>query len=306
MPERMGKYWLMIATLGFVWGGTFPLIKLALTGITPLWLTSGRIGFAALLLTAVWAWRGFRLFHQETSWPVVLIIGTFSTALPFMLINWGQLHVSAGFTGLSMAAIPLMVLPLAHFFIPGEQMVLRRLLGFVIGFIGVAVLIGGKAFASSSSDMELLGRLACLGAAACYAMSSILTRRLPPVDPVGLAALLLLIGSVIVLPAAWAIEGPPVMPDGQTLAVIAVLGLIPTAAANLLRVIVVREAGPTFMTLTNYQVPIWAVLLGAIFLNETLPASMLFAMVLILCGLCISQWGALTRLFRKSRHAVTD
>lgn len=301
MPERMGKYWLMIATLGFVWGGTFPLIKLALTGITPFWLAAGRIGFAALLLGVIWGWRGFRLFRGQSSWPAVLIIGTFSTALPFMLINWGQQHVSAGFTGLSMAAIPLIVLPLAHVFIPGERMVLRRVIGFVVGFVGVAILIGGKAFESSSSELELLGRLACLSAAGCYAMSSILTRRLPPVDPLGLAALLLLIGTVIILPTAWAIEGPPLMPDGQTLALIAVLGLIPTAAANLLRVIVVREAGPTFMTLTNYQVPVWAVVLGAIFLGETLPASLLLAMALILTGLCISQWGALTRLFSRAQ-----
>lgn len=297
MQEKMGKYWLMIATLGLVWGGTFPLIKLTLEGITPFWLAAGRIGFAAALLCVVWAWRGFHLFKAEKSWPVLLIIGLFSTALPFMLINWGQQHVSAGFTGLSMAAIPLIVLPLAHLFIPGEQMVLRRLFGFVVGFIGVALLIGGKAFASSNAELEMFGRIACVSAAACYAVSSILTRRLPPVDPVGLAAILLLIGTVIILPVAWALEGPPVMPDGRILGLVALLGLIPTAAANLLRVIVVREAGPTFMTLTNYQVPVWAVLLGALFLGESLPASMLLAMTLILSGLCISQWGALKRLF---------
>ena len=176
-------------------------------------------------------------------------------------------------------------------------MVLRRLFGFVVGCIGVALLIGGKAFASSNAELEMFGRIACVSAAACYAVSSILTRRLPPVDPVGLAAILLLIGTVIILPVAWALEGPPVMPDGRILGMVALLGLIPTAAANLLRVIVVREAGPTFMTLTNYQVPVWAVLLGALFLGESLPASMLLAMTLILSGLCISQWGALKRLF---------
>ncbi len=297
----MGKYWLMIATLGLVWGGTFPLIKLTLEGITPFWLAAGRIGFAAALLCAVWAWRGFQLFRAERSWPALLIIGLFSTALPFMLINWGQQHVSAGFTGLSMAAIPLIVLPLAHLFIPGEQMVLRRLFGFVVGFVGVALLIGSKAFASSNAELELFGRIACVSAAGCYAISSILTRRLPPVDPVGLAAILLVIGTVVILPVAWTVEGPPVMPEGRILGLIALLGLIPTAAANLLRVIVVREAGPTFMTLTNYQVPVWAVVLGALFLGESLPPSMLLSMILILSGLCISQWGALTRLFASGK-----
>ncbi|MFV1494319.1 DMT family transporter [Phaeobacter sp. JH18-32] len=301
MPDIAPRYWLMIATLGFVWGGTFLLIKLALTGTTPFWLAASRIGFAALLLTAIWGLRGFRLFKDETNWPSLVIIGVLSTALPFMLISWGQQHVSSGFTGVSMAAIPLMVLPLAHVFVPGEQMTLRRLIGFSIGFVGVAVLIGSKAFQSTGTALEGYGRAACLSAAACYSVSSILTRRLPPVDPLGLAAILLIIGSAVTLPAAWLLEGPPVIPDMQILGIAAVLGLIPTAAANLLRVIVVREAGPTFMTLTNYQVPVWAVVLGAIFLGEELPPSMLLAMALILGGLGISQFGALRRLFGPPR-----
>ncbi|WP_293575814.1 DMT family transporter [Phaeobacter sp.] len=297
MPDNMGKYWLMIAILGFVWGGTFLLIKIALVGITPFWLAAGRIGFAALLLSAVWGWRGFRLFQGAASWGPLLLIGVFSTAVPFMLINWGQQHVSSGFTGISMAAIPLMVLPLAHMFVPGEQMTLRRLIGFSIGFAGVALLIGGTAFSSSGAALEGYGRAACLSAAACYAVCSILTRRLPAVDPVGLAAVVLIIGSLVIVPVAWMTEGPPPRLDTDILLLTAFLGLVPTAAANLLRVIVVREAGPTFMTLTNYQVPVWAVVLGAIFLGEELPPSMLLAMTLILGGLGLSQLGALRRLF---------
>ncbi|AHD10580.1 DMT family transporter [Phaeobacter gallaeciensis] len=297
MPNIAPRYWLMIAILGFVWGGTFLLIKLALEGTTPFWLAASRIGFAALLLCAIWGIRGFKLFKDQTNWPSLILIGVLSTALPFMLISWGQQHVSSGFTGISMAAIPLMVLPLAHVFIPGEQMTLRRLIGFCIGFVGVALLIGGKAFTSSGSELESYGRAACLSSAACYSVSSILTRRLPPVDPLGLAAILLVIGSTIIVPVAWMAEGPPVVPDNRTLLIAAVLGLIPTAAANLLRVIVVREAGPTFMTLTNYQVPIWAVVLGAVFLGEELPPSMLLAMTLILGGLGLSQFGRLKRLF---------
>lgn len=298
MPGIAPRYWLMIATLGLVWGATFLLIKLALDGITPFWLAAGRIGFAALLLCSAWGWRGFKLFHGQASWPSLVVIGALSTTLPFMLISWGQQHVSSGFTGVSMAAIPLMVLPLAHAFIPGEQMTLRRLTGFGIGFAGVVLLIGGQAFESSGAELEAYGRAACLSAAACYSVSSILTRRLPPVDPVGLAAVLLVIGSFIIVPAAWATEGAPVMPDGRTLLIVAILGLIPTAAANLLRVIVVREAGPTFMTLTNYQVPVWAVVLGAVFLGEELPPTMLLAMSMILGGLGLSQFGRLRRLFR--------
>ncbi|WP_417701128.1 DMT family transporter [Pseudophaeobacter sp.] len=297
MPEHMGRYWLMIATLGLVWGSTFLVIELALQGITPVWLTAGRIVCAALVMGCIWGARGFRLFHGAPNWPIIATLGLTSTVLPFLLISWGQQYITSGFTGVAMAGTGLMVLPLAHFLIPGERMSLRRFIGFLIGFLGVALLIGTQAFDSTGAAHEPLGRAACLGAAACYATSSILTRRLPPVDPVGLAAVLLCLGALLILPLALILEGAPPLPDHQTLFWIALLGLLPTAAGNFLRILVIRGAGPTFMSLTSYQVPIWSVLLGALFLAEPLPATLLLALGLILSGVCISQWGALTRMF---------
>ena len=98
-------------------------------------------------------------------------------------------------------------------------------------------------------------------------------------------------------PVAWAVEGPPPLPDSQTLWYVAFLGLVPTAAANLLRVTVVRSAGPVFLGLVNYQAPEWSVLFGAWILGEALPPSLIWAMALILVGVGLSQYGALRRLF---------
>lgn len=288
----------MVAALGLVWGATFMVIEIALAGITPFWLAAGRIGFAAALTGAIWGLRGGRLYcGAARAWPSILAIGALSSAVPFMLLSWGQQHVTSGFAGVSMAAVALMVLPLAHFLVPGERMTLRRLAGFVIGFVGVVTLIGGQAFESTGATQEVTGRLACLMAAGCYAIGSILTRRLPPVDPVALAAVLLFIGTAVVVPVAWVIEGPPPLPDTRTLLALAVLGLLPTAGANFLRILVIRSAGPTFMSLTNYQVPLWSVVFGATLLGEPLPATLLAALALILVGVAISQWGALRRLF---------
>lgn len=294
------KSWMMVALLGLTWGATFMVIELALVGITPFWLAAGRIGFAALLMLIVWAALGFRLFRgpvQPGNWAALTAVGALSSALPFMLISWGQTHVTSGFAGVSMASVALIVLPLAHIFVPGEQLTLRRAIGFVIGFVGVCILIGGRAFESSGAQFESLGRLACISAAACYAVSSILMRRLPAVDPIGLSTLLLCIGTALVLPVAWLAEGPPPMPAPDILMIIVILGLIPTAAANLLRVLVIRSAGPVFMSLTNYQVPVWSVVLGALILSEPLPPSLIGALILILAGVGLSQYGALHRLF---------
>lgn len=299
-PDITPRSWAMVGVLGFVWGATFIFVDMALRGLPPFWVAAGRTTFAALLTFVVWRASGGRLFlTPQRSWGALCVVGVLSTAMPFMLLSWGLQYVTSGFAGVSMAAVALIVLPMAHFFLPGERMTLRRLLGFAIGFAGVVVLIGPQAFASSGDPMEPWGRLACLGAAGCYATSTVTMRRMPPVDPIGLSAVPLLIGACFVLPVAFWQEGTPPLPDSTTLLVLAILGLIPTAAANLLRVLVVRSAGPVFMSLTNYMVPLWSVLLGAVFLGERVPASLILATVLILAGVFLSQWGALRRLFGK-------
>lgn len=292
--------WLMILTLGFTWGWSFLLTDLALEGIAPFWLAASRIGFGALLSLAVWRALGGRLFHARPSRGALVnlaAIGAFSSAVPFLLLSWGLQFVTSGFAGVSMASVALIVLPMAHVMIPGERMTWRRLSGLVIGFAGVTLLIGADAFESTGAALEMPGRLACVGAAACYAVSSVLMLRLPPVDPVGLSTILLVIGAALAIPLAFAVEGAPPLPDARTLWLVVFLGLVPTAAANLLRVAVIRTAGPVFMSLTNYQVPVWAVVLGALILSEPLPPDLLWALVLILAGVGLSQYGALKRLF---------
>ena len=302
MPEITRSSWLMVAILGFVWGASFLFIEIALEGITPFWLASARITFAAILMSIIWGARGWPLFTETKpgTWTTVLIVGALSSAVPFMLLSWGQQYVTSGFAGVSMAAVALIVLPLAHFLVPGEHLTKRKAIGFLLGFVGVMVLIGGNAFTSTGAALETYGRFACIAAAGCYALSSVYVRRLPAVDAIGLATLLLIIGAVIVVPAAWLREGPPPLPDRQTLAVLTMLGVVQTAAANFLRVLVIRTAGPTFMSLTNYQVPIWSVVLGALVLGEPLPPSLLLALILILTGVGLSQYGALKRLFSRT------
>jgi len=302
-PQITWVSWLMVATLGLTWGATFLVTEVALEGITPFWLAALRIVFAVLLMVPVWQWRGGALFAAPPSRrtkTALLAIGGFSTAIPFMLLAWGQQYVTGGFAGVSMASVALIVLPLAHFLVPGERLTWRRSLGFCIGFVGVVVLIGGQAFESSGAALETAGRIACVAAAACYGISSIMMRRLPAIDPIGLSTVLLVVAAAITVPLALIVEGPPPLPDTQTIIVIAILGLVPTAAANMLRVLVIRSAGPVFMSLTNYQVPLWSVIMGALILGEPLPPSLLLAMTLILIGVGLSQYGALRRLFGRS------
>ncbi len=297
------KSWAMVAALGLIWGGTFLVIELALEGITPFWLAAARISFAALLILAIWQAKGGKLWlSDQQSWGSLIAVGALSTAVPFMLLSWGQQFVTSGFAGVSMAAVALIVLPMAHVWVPGERMTLRRALGFLIGFAGILILIGVQAFESSGAKWETFGRIACLMAASCYAVSSVIMRRLPAIDSIGLSAVPLLIGAALVVPLAFLAEGTPPMPDHRTIMILAFLGLVPTAGATFLRVYVIRTAGPVFMSLTNYQVPVWSVVLGALILGEPLPSSLLLALVLILSGVALSQYGALRSLLGREEH----
>lgn len=299
-PSRAN--WLRLACLGLIWGASFLGVSLALRDVGPLTVAATRITLAAMILVSVSFAKGaglpdWRGPNGKLIWLAALIVALATNAVPFALLSWAQQSVASGFAGVCMAIVPLFVLPLAHVFVPGEHMHLRRVIGFVIGTLGVAVLIGPEAFASTGAETETLARIACVAAAACYAIGSITTRRCPEVNFYALAAAVMLLASLILMPLALWVEGLPERLTPIPLLALLYLGILPTALAQLLLVQVVREAGPTFTSLVNYQVPIWSVLLGAVILAEPLPPSLILATALIFGGVMLSQWGALRRLF---------
>lgn len=292
--------WLSIAALGLIWGATFMVVAIALEGYGPLTVACARttLGAVALLALMVLLKRPLPDFTPQMR-GYLIAIGLLNTALPFALLSWGQQFVPSAFAGISMAALPLFVLPLAHIF-TDEKMSLRNTLGVIMGFIGAAVLIGPGVL-QIGTGMEPLGQLACIAASISYAVSSIMTRRCPPIDPITMAALLLTVGSAALIPAMLIFEGIPTMGDARPTIAIIVLGFIPTALAALIRVATIRSAGAIFMTLVNYQVPLWSMIFGAWILSEVLPLRFFVALGLIMLGLIISQWVSLKKLFKRAQ-----
>ena len=298
--------WLRLVLLAIIWGASFLGVSLSLQGVGPFTVAAVRLGLGALILVSVAfsLGRGLPPLRGPGAgrvWLFIVAMALFSNAIPFSLLSWGQQSVASGFAGVCMAVVPLFVLPLAHVMVPGEQMRLRRLIGFTIGTVGVIVLIGPEAFASTGKDLESLAKIACVMAAGCYAIGAICTRLCPEVDRLSMAAAVLLLASLVQIPLALSVEGVPRDVGLVPLLALLYLGVLPTAAAQFLLTMVIREAGPVFMSLVNYQVPLWSVFLGAIILSEPLPPSLLLAMVLILGGVMLSQLGALRRLFFKKR-----
>jgi len=283
-PTR--RDWLSILFLGVVWGGTFMVVSFALRGYGPVTVATARVVLGAVALVTLAAVLGRPLPARDARlWAHLIPIGLLSSAIPFSLLSWGQSFVPSAFAGLSMAAVPLFVLPLAYLF-AAETLNKNKVIGFGLGFVGTLILLGPEIVTGGAL---VIPRLACIGAALCYAVASILTRRCPKVDPITLAAISLVIGAVPLIPIMLLTEGVPSVPTGIPGTAIIVLGLVPTALAALLRVSVIRSAGSGFMTLTSYQVPVWSVIFGVMILGEDLPLRFFAALAFILIGLLVSQ-----------------
>ncbi|MDO7724494.1 MAG: DMT family transporter [Loktanella sp.] len=288
--------WLSVLALGLIWGGTFMVVSIALRGYGPLTVACARTTLGAIALLSLMRVMNRPLPNFDARmFKYLFVIGILNTAVPFALLSWGQQYVASAFAGISMAALPLFVLPLAHIF-TDEKLSTRNMIGVGLGFTGAVVLIGPSVL-KIGSGMAPLGQIACIMATISYAISSIMTRRCPPIDSITMAALLLLVGATALIPAMLIFEGIPQIADRTSTIAIIFLGFVPTAFAALLRVTTIRSAGAVFMTLVNYQVPVWSMIFGTVVLAEVLPLRFFAALALIMIGLLISQWNSLKRIF---------
>lgn len=298
----------MLLALGVIWGAAFMATKIATGDFGPFSLAGLRLGIAAVVLSLVLVSRGERLpglasRDERWFWAAALAVAILSNSLPFGLLAWAQRHIDSGLAGVFMATVPLFVLPLGHFFVPGETMTMRKLAGFGLGFVGILVLIGPDALSGlgGGGGLGLLAQAACLGTAMGYASGSIVAKRAPPLGLLRFGTAALILAATISLPLAFLMEEPlSSIPSTEGALSILYLGLVPTALATLLLLSVIGSAGPGFLSLVNYQVPVWAVLFGALLLGESPSPRLGIALALILTGLALAQ-GVLG--LRRGAHA---
>ena len=283
--------WVSLLALTILWGSAFLLNEIALASLPPSALVAGRIIIATALILGYLRLTGGSLPTPGRAWWPMLVLAWFGNVLPFHLIAWAQQHIDSSLAGILMAVMPVFVLTLAHFLVPGARLTPYRAVGFVVGFAGVVVIIGPDFLHGLDGNAALWGALAALGAALSYSISTIYARRLEADNPVRRSAGMLVVASVLSLPAA-AFDLPQLTtPSLGAIVALGILGLLATGVATLLYFRLVQGPGPTFLSLVNYLVPAWAVLAGAVFLDETLSLSVYFGLALILSGIALSEIG---------------
>jgi drug/metabolite transporter (DMT)-like permease len=287
------SHWLLLLALVAMWGSAFMMTGIAVRGFTPATLVAIRLVIAAALLGGLVLLSGRRFPASRQFWLFSLAISLAGNCLPFWLISFGQQRIDSGLAGILMGIMPLTTMVLAHFFVRGERLNGTKAGGFLLGFVGLIVLIGPDALLQLRGEGTALWyQLAVLGGAVCYAVNTIVARHRPPADPLVAAAGVMLTGSLVMLPiggpaAPEQLAGAPAVPFAAMIA----LALVATAIATVVFLKLVAVAGPSFTSFINYLIPVWALVMGMIFLGEEPQPTTLVALVLILAGIGLSEVG---------------
>ncbi len=282
--------WILLLTLVGMWGSSFFFIEIAIRSITPLTLVAIRIVLGAALLLGAMRLLKLPAPRDARTWGYFGVLALIGYCLPFIFIAWGQQSIDSGLAAILVGFMPLATLLLAHRFVAGEHITAAKLAGFTLGFAGLAALLGPEALRQwRGTGTELLGQLACLAGALCYAGNSIVTKRMPPTHALVAAACTTTLAAAVMLLVVFTLDDPfALRPDAAALATCIWLGVGPTAIATLVYFRLIARAGPTFMSLVNYMSPVVALSAGALLLDEPLRPSTLAALALILCGIALA------------------
>ena len=271
----------MLLALAAIWGSSFMFIKVAVEEVTPGVVVFARVLVATLaLLPAVpfmIGWRRLWADLRRYAYPLV-VLGLFNASLPFWLLAWSEKRLDSGLAAVLQASTPLFTALVAFGFSRSDRVGGARLAGVVIGFLGVALLVGAQPHGDVLSALAVLGSAGCYAASALYAGARL--RQTPPiVTSIGTLA----VATIVTLPLGVS-QLPSQVPSWKAVGSLVALGAVGLSLAYLLYFGLIAGAGASYAVLVTYLVPALALGYGAVFLDEPVTASALAGLALILVG----------------------
>lgn len=280
-----GRDWTNLLALSVLWGGSFFFLAVALKELPPITIMLLRVGLGALPLLLLLRLKGEALPLAPRIWGMFLVLGLLNNALPFVLYAYAQLRIESGLASILNATTPLWGVLVAHVFTRDERATPGKVAGVLLGFAGVAVMIG----AGAGLGGEAAAILMCLAATLSYAFAAIYARRFRTlgIKPLTVATGQLVGASLLLLPFSLVLERPwdIAAPSLVTWAAIAGFALICTSLAYWLYFRLLESAGATNALLVTFLIPVTAILLGALVLGEALELRHYAGMALIALGL---------------------
>jgi drug/metabolite transporter (DMT)-like permease len=279
--------WLTLIGLAVIWGSAFFCIHVAVHAVPPLTYVWLRVTIAAAALWGYLAWRKEPAGLPRSVWGSMFLLALLNNVIPFVLFGWGQTHIASGLASILNATTPIWGVIVAHVFTHDERMTPRKIAGVLLGFGGVALMIGPGLLGSIGSDV--LAQLACVTAALLYALAGVWARRFKRqgISPMSVTTGQLTASAVVMLPVAFIFDQPwqQAFPPLQAIGAILVLAVICSAYAYVLYFRLIDSAGATNALLVTLLVPPVAIVMGALILGEAIEPRDFAGLGLIALGL---------------------
>jgi len=294
--------WLIMGVLALIWGGAFFFIGVAVRHVPPLTYVWLRLTIAAAGMWAFVLFKREKLGLPRSAWASIILLAVLNNALPFALFGWGQTHIASGLASILNATTPIWGVVVAHFLTHDERMSPRKIAGVLLGFGGVATMIGPALL--SNIGTSGLAEIACVTASLSYALAAVWARRFrrQGISPLSVTTGQLTAGALIMLPLSMILDKPwtHAFPPLTAIGAIAALALLCTAFGYVLYFRLIATSGATNALLVTLLVPPVAILLGGLFLGETLAPQDFGGLALIALGLAAID-GRLLSLVSKRR-----
>ena len=295
-PQMTLGTWGLLILLSLLWGGAFFFGQVAVREIPPVTVALGRVGIAAIALIIFFYASGDRLPGDFRLWRMFAFMGLVNNVIPFSLILFGQTQITSGLASILNATTPIFTVILAHFLTVDEKFSAPRVAGVGCGIAGIAVMMGWDAMQGATDN--IVGQVAVLGAAMSYAVAIIFGRRLRSIKPTIAASGQLTSATLILLPVVLIIDQPWAlpMPGWAAIGSVVAIAIGSTSLAYIIYFRLLQAAGSTNASLVTLLIPPGAILLGVVFLGETLQLTQVLGMAIVGLGLIIIDG----RLFRRS------
>jgi drug/metabolite transporter (DMT)-like permease len=285
--EMSPRTWLLMMLLGLIWGGTFFLSEILLLEMTPFQIVFHRVSIAAIIMVIYITWRGKRLPRDKRSWFALAIMGLLNNAIPFSAIVFGQQYITGGLAAILNSTTAFFGVMLAGLFFKDERLTFRRLIGVIMGILGVAIIIGMDVL--SHLSLTSIGQLLIIVSSISYAFAGIWGRL--QVKNLGVevtATGMLISSSVWMLILATIVEGFPLEALSlRSTAAILTFSVVCTAVAYLLYFAILSAAGAANLTLVTIIIPPFALMLDAFALGEWVTGQQLLGFAIIASGLLV-------------------
>ncbi len=278
---------LLLLILGTIWGSSYLFIKVIVAEVPAFTLVAGRLTLAAIIMWGILRARGLSLPRSRRMWRAYAVLGVLGAAVPYSLISWGEQYIPSGLAALLQSTTPIFTVILAHFLTDDERITVPKIIGVVVGFVGVGILMLPDL--RQGLQANLLGQLAIVGSSLCYALTAIYIRSRLRGQPALVSATgQLAMGMVYMLPASLLIDRPlGLSPSLPVLASWIVLTVLGTVVAYVIYFTLIERSSATFTTMVTYIIPINGLILGALVLNESLDMTTLGSLALILLGVLL-------------------